>query len=71
LGSFSNILYDLIFIILIIAFFSLTYSSIIALGQIDIKKIIAYSSIAHMNYSLLGLFSQNLLGFAGSFFYDI
>ena len=68
LGSFSNILYDLIFIILIIAFFSLTYSSIIALGQIDIKKIIAYSSIAHMNYSLLGLFSQNLLGFAGSFF---
>lgn len=67
LGSFSIILYDLIFIILIIAFFSLTYSSIIALGQIDIKKIIAYSSIAHMNYSLLGLFSQSLLGLTGSF----
>ena len=68
LGSFSNVCYDLIFIILVIAFFSLTYSSIVALGQIDIKKIIAYSSIAHMNYSLLGLFSQSLLGLAGSFF---
>jgi NADH-quinone oxidoreductase subunit M len=68
LGSFSNVCYDLIFFILIIAFFSLTYSSIIALGQIDIKKIIAYSSIAHMNYSLLGLFSQSLLGLAGSSF---
>jgi NADH-quinone oxidoreductase subunit M len=68
LGSFSYICYDIIFIVLIIAFFSLTYSSIIALCQIDIKKIIAYSSIAHMNYSLLGLFSQSLLGLAGSYF---
>jgi NADH-quinone oxidoreductase subunit M len=68
LGSFSNICYDLIFFVLIISLFSLTYSSIVALCQIDIKKIIAYSSIAHMNYSILGLFSQSLLGLAGSFF---
>jgi NADH:ubiquinone oxidoreductase subunit 4 (subunit M) len=39
----------------------------VALCQIDIKKIIAYSSIAHMNYSLIGLFSLNLLGLAGSY----
>ena len=67
LGSFTLICYDLIFFILLIALFSLTYSSIIALCQIDIKKIIAYSSIAHMNYSLIGLFSLNLLGLAGSY----
>lgn len=67
LGSFTIICYDLIFIILIIALFSLTHSSIVALCQIDIKKIIAYSSVAHMNYSLLGLFSQTLLGLAGAY----
>ena len=33
--------------------------------SIDIKKIIAYSSIAHMNFSLLGMFSFNILGLAG------
>ena len=36
-----------------------------ALGQIDIKKIIAYSSIAHMNFSLFGMFSFSLLGSTG------
>jgi NADH:ubiquinone oxidoreductase subunit 4 (subunit M) len=39
-----------------------------ALSQIDIKKIIAYSSVAHMNFSLLGLFSNNILGLSGIYF---
>lgn len=67
LGSFSLIYYDLVFFILLIALFSLTHSSILALCQIDIKKIIAYSSVAHMNYSLLGLFSKDIIGIAGSY----
>jgi NADH:ubiquinone oxidoreductase subunit 4 (subunit M) len=40
----------------------------VAFCQIDIKKIIAYSSIAHMNFSILGLFSESLIGLAGMFF---
>jgi NADH:ubiquinone oxidoreductase subunit 4 (subunit M) len=40
----------------------------VALSQIDIKKIIAYSSIAHMNFSLFGIFSESLLGLSGIFF---
>lgn len=39
-----------------------------AFSQIDIKKIIAYSSVAHMNFSLLGMFSFNIIGLAGMFF---
>lgn len=42
------------------------YASLIALRQIDIKRIIAYSSIAHMNYGLLGLFSLNFTGLISS-----
>lgn len=39
-----------------------------ALNQIDIKKIIAYSSVAHMNFSLSGFFSESLIGMSGIFF---
>jgi NADH:ubiquinone oxidoreductase subunit 4 (subunit M) len=38
-----------------------------AFAQIDIKKIIAYSSIAHMNFMLIGIFSNLLVGLSGSF----
>lgn len=40
----------------------------VALSQIDIKKIIAYSSIAHMNFSLFGMFSFSIIGMSGMFF---
>jgi len=59
---------DLIFFIYVVAFVGLFFSSMIALNQIDIKKIIAYSSIAHMNFAIFGFFSNHLLGFTGSFF---
>ena len=36
------------------------------LRQIDLKKIIAYSSVAHMNFVTLGLFSLNTQGIEGS-----
>lgn len=65
---FFNVSIDIIFFILILSLFGFTYASMIALNQIDIKKIIAYSSIAHMNFSLLGFFSESLLGLAGLFF---
>ena len=44
------------------------YISMIAIRQNDIKKIIAYSSISHMNYIVLGMFSFELIGLEGSIF---
>lgn len=38
------------------------YSSFAAIKQTDLKKIIAYSSIAHMNLVVLGIFSGSVLG---------
>lgn len=58
---------DLIFIVYIIALTGFIYGSLAALNQQDIKKTIAYSSIAHMNFSLFGLFSYMLTGVAGAF----
>jgi len=51
-----------------IALTSLLFSSIIIFRLIDIKKIIAYSSIAHMNLMLLGLFSLVPEGVIGANF---
>lgn len=68
LGFTFFISIDLIFFIFVLAFMGLFFSSMVALNQIDIKKIIAYSSIAHMNFALFGFFSQHILGLSGSFF---
>lgn len=44
------------------------YSSCTTIRQIDLKKIIAYSSVAHMNFVLIGLFSVNSLAVSGSIY---
>ena len=44
------------------------YSSISALRQTDIKRVVAYSSVAHVNLTLVGLFSFNLISVEGSIF---
>lgn len=45
---------------------SIIYSSMAAIVQTDLKRIIAYSSIAHMNFAILGIFSWNSEGLQGS-----
>ena len=45
---------------------SILYGGFIALGQKDMKKLIAYSSVAHMGFVTLGLFIFNLRGFEGA-----
>lgn len=50
-----------------LAILGVIYSSLVTLRQIDIKKIIAYSSVTHMNLALLGLFSFNLISCSGSY----
>lgn len=45
---------------------AIVYSSLTTLRQVDLKKIIAYSSVAHMNFVTLGLFSLNSQGIEGA-----
>lgn len=54
--------------IAVMCLISIYLSSFIAMRQTDLKKIIAYSSIAHINFALLGLFSGNIYGIVGGFF---
>jgi NADH:ubiquinone oxidoreductase subunit 4 (subunit M) len=66
--TFNFVGTELIFVVLIIGLVGLLYGSLAALNQMDFKKIVAYSSIAHMNFLLIVLFSQSLFGLAGAFF---
>ena len=47
---------------------SIIYGSFVTIRQIDLKKIIAYSSVVHMNFALLGLFTNNVEGMQGSLY---
>ncbi len=49
-----------------LAVLSIVYGACLALVQTDIKKIIAYSSISHLGYVMLGLVSLDLLGIQGA-----
>jgi len=44
------------------------YSSLITLRQIDMKRIIAYSSVAHMNMAMVSLCSLNAIGLYSSIY---
>lgn len=45
---------------------AIVYTSLTTLRQVDLKRIIAYSSVAHMNYVTIGMFSLNMQGLEGS-----
>ncbi len=51
-----------------IAVINIVYTAGIALVQKDLKKLIAYSSVSHMGFVLLGLAAMNELGFNGAVF---
>jgi NADH-quinone oxidoreductase subunit M len=55
-------------IVFLFCFLSIYYISIITFCQIDLKKLIAYSSISHMGFVVLGLFTFSFQGLQGSIF---
>ena len=47
---------------------AIVYTSLVALMQEDMKKLIAYSSVAHMGYVTMGIFAMNAEGIQGGIF---
>ena len=61
----SEFFAPLVFVLSVIA---IVYTSLVALVQEDIKKLIAYSSVAHMGYVTMGIFAMNKQGLDGAMF---
>jgi NADH-quinone oxidoreductase subunit M len=59
---------DLAPFIFTLSVFAVVYTSFVALAQEDLKKLIAYSSVAHMGFVTLGLFAVNAQGIQGGIF---
>ena len=57
--------------LVILAILSMAAGNIIAISQTNIKRMLAYSTIAHIGYMLLGILSSTPSGFAGAMFYII
>ncbi|WP_417264063.1 NADH-quinone oxidoreductase subunit M [Celeribacter sp.] len=54
--------------IMVLSVIAIVYASLVALVQSDMKKLIAYSSVAHMGYVTAGIFTFNQQGLDGAIF---
>ena len=61
----SSYFQPFVFVLSIVA---IIYTSLVALRQEDMKKLIAYSSVAHMGYVTMGIFAMNVQGIEGAVF---
>lgn len=68
LSMLPNASHFFIDLVTALALISIVYASLTTIRQIDLKKIIAYSSIAHMNLLVLGIFSFNVQGIDGAIY---
>ena len=55
-------------LIYVLSVIAIVYTSLVALAQEDMKKLIAYSSVAHMGFVTLGLFTFTVQGIQGALF---
>ena len=59
---------DLAPLLLVLAVIGIIYGAIVAAMQTDLKRLIAYSSVAHMGFVVLGIFSLTVIGIDGAVF---
>jgi NADH-quinone oxidoreductase subunit M len=59
---------QLALLLAVLAVINILYGAMVALGQTDLKKIIANSSVSHMGYVILGLAALSQVGFEGAVF---
>ncbi len=65
---FPDITRDLMWYIALFGMINIIYGALVALAQKDFKKLIAYSSVSHMGYVLLGMASLTTAGVNGAIF---
>src|SRR5215467_1832543 len=68
LPMFPAASHDLAPLIFALSVVAVVYTSLVALMQEDVKKLIAYSSVAHMGFVTMGIFAATTQGVAGGIF---
>jgi NADH-quinone oxidoreductase subunit M len=68
LGLFPKASHYYAWIIITLAVIGIIYGALVAMVQPDVKRLVAYSSVSHMGFVVLGLFSFTDLGIQGALF---
>ena len=68
LGLFPEISHAVAWIIITLAIIGIIYGALVAMVQPDVKRLVAYSSVSHMGFVVLGLFSFTELGMQGALY---
>ncbi|MBN2383191.1 NADH-quinone oxidoreductase subunit M [bacterium] len=63
---FPEVTRDLGYIIAVFGVINIVYGALVAMAQSDLKKLVAYSSISHMGFCLLGMASVTAEGYSGA-----
>ena len=67
-GMLPDAARDLWWVLAILGTISMVYAAFVCLAQVDLKRLIAYSSIGHMGFVLLGASSLTVIGVQGAIF---
>ncbi len=68
LPMFPDASHDFTWLVFALSLVAVVYTSLVALAQEDMKKLIAYSSVAHMGFVTIGIFALNTQGIEGAIF---
>ncbi|MEP6997442.1 MAG: NADH-quinone oxidoreductase subunit NuoN [Betaproteobacteria bacterium] len=70
-GSLAAMAFDWQGMLLILALLSMIVGNVVAIAQTNIKRMLAYSTIANMGYMLMGFLAANINGYSAAMFYTI
>ena len=65
LPLFPEVSVDFVPIISILAIIGIIYGALVAMVQADVKRLVAFSSVSHLGFVMLGLFTFNVQGIEG------
>ncbi len=62
---FPNAAFDLLPLVSILALIGIIYGALVSMMQPDLKRLVAFSSVSHLGYVMLGMFAFNMQGIQG------
>ncbi len=70
-GSLSSLAFDWQGMLIVLSLLSMIFGNVIAIAQTNIKRMLAYSTIANMGFMLMGFLAANINGYSAAMFYTI
>jgi len=70
-GALKGVEYDWQGMLIVLSLLSMVLGNVIAISQTNIKRMLAYSLIAHMGYMLMGFLAADRNGFSSAMFYTV